>query len=413
METISKDIDRRDQASQPPARTKGPTPVARMLDIHITQKDWQTKQPVKVEATPSPEETYDAKGFVENLFPGAKVIYLGRERLLGREPSSYRGKQNFSLFFQTLQKCFNAHHPFAFRPETLWYLIAHEAAVTVKKNPEAYRRYFTDSDQKKLLEIVQQAPIGWRPDNWEPFIDEFCRMLRENMPSALGDMLLPSFSTSTAESSAATAVTLMEAASPFYDYRMRLACGLPKIRLDGAPGDYAKLVEGAQALAQPFAAHLGPYFRHLTPVLRTIADQAAGAPVDHAFWGSIYNKDSGSGGSDGSDGMGGWITTFVNYVRVVEGGWGDGPVRAELQAKPAEAYDWNDGKRWLAVGMAPNHVSSADFVLQDHPEKAGLVEALGFQVDTKMKFIGGVLGVEIDDGYVSPQLSYGVLEEAR
>jgi len=370
--------------------------MAKVIEVNIKKThEWGEHEGEEYVITPNsiPEARSETSDFVSKLFPTCDIVEMGRTEHFGKSTT-------YSLFFKTLQDCFNKHLPFAIRPEVLWYLIIHEVATAVKLNPERYRLHFIASEQKETIEVLAGESF---PGNWVPFISRFADQIKDQMLSDLGDLLRPEFTTSTVESDMATAIAFMEAASPYYDYRMRLCCGLPLIRLDGEAKDYAEIVERAKVLKTIFGKDLGQYFTHLIPVLTTIAEQAAGAPVDNTFWGSIYNHDSGSGGSDGTDDLGGWITTFVNYVRRLEDenedDWGCGKCFVNIKPKPDHVYDWTTGKRWLVVGMVPNHVSSADFVLEKDGNKVS------------MKFIGGVLGVDIDDGFVSPQLSYAVLSE--
>ena len=362
--------------------------VARTLKIDIKKDVKPEKAPTDLQVT---------EDFVLGMFPGTKIIHLSRNTAINC-PTLKKGDA-FSVFFNTLRCCFNNHYPFAIRPEVLWYLIIHEVAQTVKLNPERYQLYFTNSDDKQT---VQADIMSLNPKEWPKHINQLAGKLKEMMPSAIGDVCLQNYSTSTLESNAATAVSFMDAASPFCDYRMRLLCGLPLIRLDGHPKDYAKLVEGAKALNNLFKKDLGMYFQYLIPVLEKIASQAKGGSVDHQFWGSIYNQESGSGGPQSSDDLGGWISAFVNYIRDIEGeSYSIEDCSIKLKPKPEKYYDWTKGERWLAMGMLSNHISSVDFILQQG------------ESETKMKMIGGILGIENEDRFVSPQLSYGILETLK
>jgi hypothetical protein len=364
---------------------------ARTIEVNVLKRSYWGHE-IEPESFVEPKKIPDRQpmlvnALLERYYPGWSPINLGRDTFYGEE-NSRRKIPAYSLFFKTMQDCFNDHLPFALRPEVLWYLIIHEVATAVRLNPEKYRDYFTESDEKETITVL--AETGRLPTEWVPYIEMFASKIQERMPRNLRNLVCSEYSTSTLEASAATNVAFMEASSPFYDYRMRLLCGLPLIRLEGEADDYAKLASNANALKEMFSEVLGPYFTHLIPVLDKIADQAAGAPVDHEFWGSICNHDSGSGGSDGSDDLGGWITAFLNYVRIIEG-----RNIVKVEPKSENVFDWSKAIRWLSMGMVPNHVSSADFLVED--------------LNITLKLVGGVLGVDVDDGFVSPKLSYGVL----
>ncbi len=370
-------------------------PVVREFEVEITQLNWRSRVQEKVVPEVIPDDMfYETSDLVNKLYPGKEIVHLEHPTVFGQHNE---GKGTYSLFFKTLQMCFNKHFPFAFKPEALWYLIVHEVAQAVLLNPERYRLYFSNSDERQEIKLDVELGQGAKIENWGPHIIQLSKLLKEQIPSGIGDLFATQFSTSTPVSDSAMAITLMQSASPFYDYRMRLCCGLPLLRLDGQSGDYAVLVESAKALKTIFKKDLGLYFDHLIPVLEKIADQASGAPIDHEFWGSLYNLDSGSGGSNGSDGLGGWMASFINYLRVVKGNLNEEP-QAVMQAKRLEYYDWKDNdKNRISIGQVPNHVSSVDFILDDYGK------------ETPMRFIGGMLSAEVIDGFVTPGLSYGVL----
>ena len=54
------------------------------------------------------------------------------------------GKSKSSLFVQASHAAYDGHIPIGLSPETLWYMIVHEVAATIKKNPKKYAHLFTD-----------------------------------------------------------------------------------------------------------------------------------------------------------------------------------------------------------------------------------------------------------------------------
>jgi hypothetical protein len=368
--------------------------IARTMDIEIPHFDrYGDKNGERV-----PVEKYDGKvvsvadNLVSRMYKGYRVIYLSEKESVNTLGAYRRG--TYSSFWSTLQRCFNRHIPLAFRPEVLWYMIFHEVGTCIKLNPERYRLYFSNEKEKKTLTVTvdEKRGVDGVPDSvWPQHIKMFSDKILDEMPSQLGEVMMQEFATSTNITDAATTIALMDAASPYFDYHMRYACGIPRIRLDGNPEDYNKLVEASKVLRTMFEKDLGKYFDHLIPVLQTIADHANGCEVDHEFWGSICNLNSGSGGSDGSDDMGGWMTTFVNYVR--EAGY------SKSTLIPKTHFDWKSGLRWLYAGMTPNHVSDSDVKIED---------AYRNKV-TNVKYIGGIMNVQDDDGFLVPKLGVGVI----
>jgi Domain of unknown function (DUF4419) len=366
----------------------GTVSTGRVIQVSITDRYSRGKCIVPGNI---PEKRADLAAFIEGVFPQTHIEHLGRTQAV--ELSRYgRGHSPYSLFFQAVHSSFDQHYPLALSPEVLMYLIAHEVAVTVNKHPETYRHLFTQSADKQTILVRDDTLVRGNPNsNWARTLDQFDIALTERVPPGIMDHLLPSFSTHTVESRAASLVTFMDAAKSFYDYRTQTMCGIPLVRLDGTPQDYQTLLNCCSQLAEVFETHLGEYFRHLLPVLATIARTAAGAPVDNEFWKSLYKYNSLSGG----DKCSGWITAFLAYTRDYKNG--------QMEPKRARLFDWASlsEHEGLSSGAFPTHVSTAPFIWEY------------YGTEYPMLFAGGVLGIENSAGFIKPQLSYAVLNTAQ
>jgi hypothetical protein len=347
-----------------------------------------------------PRERTQTANLLETLLPGKKVESLGRKELM---VIGYGTPSPSSLFFQAVHACFDSHYALTLRPEVLMHLIVNEVATAVHLHPEEYRSLFTSSDSKELIKVRHDGLVLGDPSSpWYEAIALFEAPLREKVPPGIMEHILPTFSTSTIESRTASLVAFMAAASKFYDYRVSTMCGIPEIRLAGKPDDYRKVLTAAAQLAEPFRPHLGKYFDHLLPVLKQLADQAAGAPLDHDFWTSIYKFKSDSG----SDRCNGWITSFVNYIQTSEAKASSysRPLTGAILQKSDDLFDWNNPysnhrMRGLSLGSVPSQISIAPFTWQY------------FNQESKMLFAGGVLGIDDSDDSIMPVLSYAILHD--
>lgn len=368
-------------------------PIARTLEVRIPAYEYvgrERKQIGLVEPAPAPEKTIALADFVRRLFPGRHIEHLGRNTIINAFPSRI-GFGKYSLFFQTMLACYNKHYPLALRPEVLSYLINHEIAVTVNKHPDDYRSLFTSSGERQTIEVRDDSLVrGDHSSDWGKTLSLFEAELRRRVPVGCLESMIPGFSTDTPESRTATLIAFMDTVQSFYSYRFITLCGIPQIRLDGTAEDYQELADSAEKLAGFFSKHLEPYFRHLLPILRTIAQQAGSAETDNEFWSKIYSHHTGSGYSVAS----GWITAFLAYTPNKSG---------ELMPKEKRLFDWANLKEdeGIPYGNFPQHISSVPFTWRYLAD------------EVPMTFIGGVLGIENDGGFISPQLSYGVLEAGR
>lgn len=340
-----------------------------------------------IEVAPLPAGAVGLAPFVTKFFPANPIEKLGRAHAL--DLTQGHGYREFSLFFQAVHTCFAEHYPLALRPEVLMYLVINEIATAVNQNPDLFRDIFTSSSEREKIEVIDNALVRGNPaSDWSRTLNMFEGKLAEKVPPATMGALLLNFTTGTAESRAATLVAFMDAAQSYYEYHTGTMCGIPRIRLDGSADDWQKFCSSIEAASRIFGRTdlMKLYFQHLMPVVSTIADQAIGGKVDNEFWASIYKWRSESGG----DRCQGWITSFLAYTRE-DGG--------KLMPKPKWLFDCKNDRGFGGIGSGsfPTHVSSAPFLWNYYGEKL------------PMTYIGGILGVENDSGFVSPRLSYGVL----
>ena len=334
----------------------------------------------------------DVMAFAKAIYPGQAIEHLGRFELFGIH--TYRGGicQPSSLFFQAVHEAFAEHHALGLRPEVLMYLINSVIAETVRRHPDDYRALFSSDATKLDIHVRHDDLVRGNPESpWGEAISMFEAALRPYVPSLILEEMLPEFSTGGGEARIASLVSFMDAAAPYYDYHTHTLCGIPRIVLFGEAADYRQLVTSAKALEKHFTKHLSVYFESLIPVLEHIALTAEGGDAGEDFWGQTYKQFSHSGTSAYS----GWISAFVWYVHKEDWQTKTNP----LVVKDTMLADWTMIRKGYGIdsGSEPSHVSRVPFSW--HYRGKAL----------PMHFIGGVLGVDILEGALTPALSYGVL----
>jgi hypothetical protein len=316
-----------------------------------------------------------------------------RERLMGGRKGEYP-IATVSLLIQASHRAFQEHLPLSLAPEVLWYAICHEVAIHVKQDPRAHAKWFTTRpDERVKIDVRDDSLVyGSTENNWGRLLSLFRAPLRANVPEHTAQLFLPTFSTTTPESEAATLVAFMDVVSSYYEFGFATLCGIPAVRLEGSAEDWRLLVQSASALAEAFPG-LRPYFTDLVPVLKEIAIVAAGADPDPKFWASLYKFNDGSGGPY----VTGWITAFFAHVPVGRGGF-----------EPKREYDW----RKLASKQHFGGFQTNDFPAHVSSVPATWTYAPDGNLDRKipMGFAAGVLGVDHDEGFLAPRLGYAIYE---
>ncbi len=256
-----------------------------------------------------------------------------------------------SLGIQALHRCFATHTPFSLSPDFAWYMVVHEVAEYVKQHADAHADLFTRTPGVRQLISVRDDTLRYdAPSDWERAINLMREPISEMLADETIELFLPTFSTSSIESSTAILVAFMDTISPYYDFKVMTLCGIPQIRLEGTGADWSELVLRADRLAAQFDGLHG-YFSDLIPVLEEISDTAAGGRDDNVeFWRSIYKRNDMSGGPY----VTGWITAFFAHVMTPRGPRLKGRFDwVAATAEPFSGYTTND---------FPSHISRVPFV---------------------------------------------------
>jgi hypothetical protein len=307
--------------------------------------------------------------------------------------------------------CFQSHRPFGLRPEVLWQTILGQVAEEVKQNPEEYRSLFTRRSAEEGKEEILVRHDGLRMGSsygWDVAIGMFRDPLEERVPSDIMTISqVDDLTTAGQAEKLACLVTFMDAASPFYDYKVRTKCGIPKVALFGTEKDWLKLKLKVGLIRRHFP-RLSAYFNTILPIITRLAEEAGSTePIRKAFvgscgwrtelrggdefWTSIYKRNSRSGG----DTLSGWLTSFFAFARA--------PGGEQFVLRTQKSLDWKNLDEWgagLGSNKFPGSVSCVDFKWdyfgRTHP----------------MKLLGGVMttvrhdheGVE----YITPRLGWAV-----
>ena len=304
------------------------------------------------------------------------------------------GTSSVSLLLQTANACYDLHQPFSLAPEVVWYTILHEVATTVKESPAKYAGlYTTQPDSKQIIRVQVNDFVYGQQNDWTAGVAQFDAALREKVPDGIMDRSLLRFSTSTPETDVTLLLTFMDAASPFYDYRMETMCGIPAIRLEGTAEDWRKIQKGAAALSEAFPA-LQAYFNGLLPILKEIADTAEGKAPDLQFWENMFKENGGSGGPY----ISGWMANFLCY-KYIPASSALGRTHQVPQLRDDAAF----ARRSYGITSSciPAHISQVDFIWEYYDR------------EIPMQFAAGILGVEKDaDGFYCPRLGFAIIEKA-
>lgn len=191
---------------------------------------------------------------------------------------------------------YSQHIPFGLRPDHVWIAIMQSLSRHIELNPDKFKHFFTDSDEKKKLHVE----IGL--EQFDMFIDDMAKQLTASIKFDPNVTL----STFTPVSLAVSKVALMSLCNSYFDYSCSTLCGIPSINVYGTVADWNNIIEKVKMFGSMF--DLADWTNTLVEVLTKIRDCDSN---DTTFWSNIYKKNGGSGGPY----ISGWIMAFYLYSK--------------------------------------------------------------------------------------------------
>jgi hypothetical protein len=309
-------------------------------------------------------------------------------------------------FAQAAHDAFYKHYPLTISPDDIWFCLAQGFAHHVNLNAEALRQQFVRHAGKLKLIVDRPDFVLGRPNPWPEAFTAFSDQVAQHVGRPLRDIVVADFSTTTLFHRAATEVALMDAFQAYFEYEMWCGCGIPEIRLSGAPDDWRDVRRRAASFA-PYG--LERWVNALLPVLDQIEATSRGHG-DPEFWKSFFRYRSGSFGSA----MTGWINVLFPYIKDTDG--------KKLEPNPfvdTWTAEWRSALATMNhadprqrdafdgpyLGQIPSGVSSAP---------VGLTDRMTDQRQ-EMRFIAGMFGVSQDPQTrgLSPTFGWAVVYDQR
>jgi hypothetical protein len=295
------------------------------------------------------------------------------------------------------------HRPLALSPDMLWVTILQGLALHVRNNAEALRRRFVSHDGGKVIAVSHDGLHDGSPENPWP---EVVAMLTAGVREEIGrdkDWLAADFSTTGRVERTAAEIVLLDAMSPYFEYRVYAGCGIPAVTLEGSVEDWRKLADKVGRLAD---FELDWWLRHLRPIADHFVRAASGRP-DMNFWRNIYKRLDQYGGYIVS----GWIAKLFPYLkhfqtgdfternRLLEGRFEPYPSAPAVPVMAERANRFAAAEPGISPGSVPTGLSGPPFTY--HGRRG---EPLA------MDLLGGFVGVTHDPatGALRPKLGWAV-----
>jgi len=297
-------------------------------------------------------------------------------------------QSHFHPFVYAAYRAYSDHRPLTISPDMVWLMIVQGFAMHVNENAEALRKQFVDFDGKTNIDIRRDDFVKGNPDNdWESVFPEFSYKIGEYTGQTLKDLVVADFSTSGNIEKAAFEVSLMDAMDHYFSYSVSILCGIPEIKLEGTPEDWALIEQKAKQLAQ---YDLEWWIDDLAPVLKEFT-AAANGKVNQQFWEGIFKIDYIDVICGVEPSMTGWIVKFFPYLPGLTEEGDEIAGRNPLVGVDINTF-FKKGRTGKLEYMGPkiagsdfaNGLSKADFIYNDNGHMY------------KMAFNAGFIGISQD-----------------
>lgn len=310
----------------------------------------------------------------------------------------------FHPFVRAAELAYAGHRPLTISPDMVWLMIVQGFALHVNENAEALRKRFVDFDGKTNLDVRRDEFVKGNPDNdWESVFPEFSDQIGEYTGKTLKDLVVANFSTSGNVEKAAFEISLMDAMDHYFSYSFSTMCGIPEIKLEGTPEDWALIEQKARQLAQ---YDLAWWMKDLAPVLKEFTAASKGT-INQQFWEGFFKIDYIDVICNEEPSMTGWIIKFFPYLPGLKEEGDEIAGRNPLVGVDIKTFfkKGRSGKKEymgpkIDGGVFANGLSKAEFLYNDHGRFY------------KMTFNAGFIGISQDPATkaLRPEMGWAVID---
>jgi hypothetical protein len=314
-------------------------------------------------------------------------------------------------FVNTVLDAYNKHHALVLRPDDIWLCILTQFSLFVNGpgRAEALRSKFVAHEGKKEIEVT--ATGSRYTVDFGSLAQQMTDQIQKNVVDpALRNWIIPNFTTTTNNDLVAASVIMMATLKAYFDYKMSLLCGIPRVTLLGDKSDWEDILTRVEKLKE-YGPETKAWYSMLQPVIRRFVRSfepgVADSKANLDFWQRVAHY---SGGGSGPTYLSGWITAFCVFED--EGKW-NGDDLGSYDAEPAEAPieynepegDFQKPKNVLVLdGVSYPSIDSNDIpmAVSEVPVK---LNDNGEELETTM--LAGLVGTAVGDSGVTDGRSTG------
>jgi hypothetical protein len=219
---------------------------------------------------------------------------------------------NTNGFVNTVMSAYSQHHALIIRPDDVWLAIVSQFSFYINGNAELLRANFVAHEGKREL-VIDADTL-----DFALVCRQMGELIHKNVVDpTLRDWILLNFSTTTAADTTIGSMLMMAAMKKYFDYRITISCGIPRVTLEGEQRDWEMLLHRLEKLKE-YGLEAIAWYHLLYPVLSRFvkAFDAPESPENLDFWQKVARDES---IVCGSREWSGWTTAFCIFS--AEGRW--------------------------------------------------------------------------------------------
>ncbi|KAJ6545437.1 hypothetical protein B0H19DRAFT_1266872 [Mycena capillaripes] len=253
----------------------------------------------------------------------------------------FKIEPNENGFVNTVMSAYSQHHALVIRPDDVWLAIISQFSFFVNANAELLRANFVAHEGKKELEV--EGPL-----DFAKLSRQMGDMIHKNVVDpSLREWILPKFSTTTTTDTTIGAMLMMATMKKYFDYKMTIICGIPRVTLEGERHDWELLLRRLEKLKE-YGLQTIAWYHLLSPVISRFvkAFDDPNSTGNFDFWQKVACDETfGCGSHEWS----GWITAFCVFSS--EGRW-QGP-KLDINRPQSRAPESMSSRRFWSSYTRP------------------------------------------------------------
>jgi len=212
-------------------------------------------------------------------------------------------------FVGAIYQAYNEHRHLVLKPDDVWLAITTAFGLFINggNNAEELRKHFVDFEGKIELTVTSGGTMY--TVDWNDLINRMSGLIEKNTQKDTRKWIEPDFTTTTPVSKTVGQVVMMGVLKNYFDYKMCLMCGLPKVTLEGSLADWENIKERIAHLKSFKVECLTHWSSLLDFVLDKFIESFKGN-VDQDFWSKIAAQE---GWGSGPRYIAGWVNVFMPF----------------------------------------------------------------------------------------------------